>query len=194
MNNWVLVGAVALGGLVWFSTRQRPATGNQPATDPFIDLADPVYMNFLDWQPIFGATGMADKTLPRGIRNKNPLNIRYFSAINWQGQLGDDGEGYAVFESLFYGLRAAAKDLDTKRKRGLNTIGKIIPIWAPHEDNNPVENYIAFVERETGIKRYEYLMPFDYVNVIRAMAKFENGGDYIDNDQIREGLKAGGIL
>lgn len=48
--------------------------------------------------------------MPRGIRNKNPLNIEYNKANDWEGQTGVEPEGrFARFSAAKYGIRAGAK-------------------------------------------------------------------------------------
>lgn len=190
------IGLAGLGVAAWYFARQQNTVTASPTAplDPVTDPPSVTDFLTLDWSQIFTGTGMTDSSLPKGIRNNNPLNIRFYSMINWQGQTGDDGTGFAVFESMFYGLRAAAKDMNTKRGRGINTIGKIIPIWAPHGDSNPVENYIAFVEQRSGIARNKILVGYDYAKVIEAMAYFENGGDYLDMAEIEQAVRAGGLV
>lgn len=134
-------------------------------------------------------TQVADATLPRGIRNNNPLNIRK-SADNWQGKTGDDG-AFVTFDTPHNGIRAAGRLLKTYRDRhGLNTIGGIIGRWAPPNENDTV-SYIASVEQKTGISRNQRLNDEDYPAVVSAMIYHENGQQPYDAQLIREGVYAG---
>ncbi len=38
--------------------------------------------------------------VPRGIRNNNPLNIKWNAANNWNGQTGSDSGGFCIFNTL----------------------------------------------------------------------------------------------
>ena len=76
----------------------------------------------------------------------NPLNLRYSSHIQWQGQQGNCN-GFVVFRSMFFGWLAALKNARTKIRRCKSktiTIRDLITIWAPPIENS-TENYISFV-------------------------------------------------
>ena len=89
---------------------------------------------------------------PRGIRNNNPLNIRYNPSNNWVGQTGSDGQ-FCRFVSPKYGIRAAVKILQRYAgKEGLTTVFEIINKWAPRADGNNTEKYIEAVCNAMNIK------------------------------------------
>ena len=94
-----------------------------------------------------------------GMRNNNPLNIRFSKSNNWKGQSGEN-KGFCVFETRKYGYRAAFINLRSYSKRGLNTIEKIIMSWAPPVENN-TESYIKYVVDNTGLKRTQ-VVAFNY--------------------------------
>lgn len=74
----------------------------------------------------------------------NPLNIRYNPRNIWIGQTGEH-EGFCVFDSNRYGIRAAYKLLETYwNKYGCRTIREIISRWAPPTEN-PTDSYIKYV-------------------------------------------------
>jgi hypothetical protein len=77
-------------------------------------------------------------------RNRNPLNIRWSAKNKWQGQTGCDARGFAKFESLSYGYRAAVKILRQYRANGWKTIAEVIRHWAPPSENN-TESYVNTV-------------------------------------------------
>ena len=115
-----------------------------------------------------------NKKLPRGYRNNNPLNIRK-TDTRWQGQKEGNDKAFCTFENLVYGWRAALKILMISyRKRGLKTIAEIIKHWAPDNEND-TEAYMQYVVKQTGIPPNQKLKMADYQNVVKAMARFENG-------------------
>ncbi|MCL1038086.1 virion protein [Shewanella submarina] len=129
------------------------------------------------------------KDIPRGIRNHNPLNIE--KGCNWEGACGTDGR-FVVFSSAFYGIRAAARIMNTYRlKYGINTIRGIVERWAPREDNNPTDNYITFIVGHSGICADTVLHDSDYPRVITAMIRFENGECPYSVEEVTQGVNAG---
>lgn len=86
---------------------------------------------------------------PLGIRNNNPGNLRPIDGVTWKGQ-ASIVNNFLVFENLTYGLRALATDLTNKYNRGLDTITKIISVYAPPSENNTAA-YITAVSNATGI-------------------------------------------
>lgn len=72
----------------------------------------------------------------RGLRNRSPGNLRHNPAIKWRGEIEPDPEGYARFDTDHHGLRACALDIVTKWRRGLNTVRKIIEVYAPPSEND----------------------------------------------------------
>lgn len=110
---------------------------------------------------------------PRGIRNKNPLNIVYTSANQWVGQTGSDGR-YATFTDAKYGVRAAGKILDSYARQGYKTIRQIIERWAPDFENNTA-SYLEHVIAQTGWGAAYVPSRADYPRLLAAMIKHENG-------------------
>lgn len=119
------------------------------------------------------------KTVPRGIRNNNPLNIRIGN--NWLGERPpkdcDDPE-FEQFVAMIYGLRAAFCIIRRYiRHYHRNTIRLIIRSWAPAHENDTL-SYIEFVSRETGIAPDEEILFEDKLTMcalVRAMAHVEVG-------------------
>lgn len=88
----------------------------------------------------------------RGIRNNNPLNIRYNPRNNWVGQIGNDGQ-FCRFVSPKYGIRAAVKILQKYAGNdGKSTVFEIINKWAPRADGNNTEKYIEAVCNAMNLK------------------------------------------
>jgi hypothetical protein len=91
---------------------------------------------------------------PRGIRTRNPGNIR--AGIGFKGEVSADKDGYAIFDSYHNGIRAIAVDLLTKYRRGLVTVRSIITVYAPKSEND-TEAYIRAVCKGMGVTDYAWL-------------------------------------
>lgn len=103
---------------------------------------------------------------PRGLRNHNPFNLRYYANIPWNGQVGDDGGGYAVFDSDENGVRAGGHQLETYAKRGLTSVQQIISTFAPTNENDTAA-YIADVSRRLGVDPQQ---PLDVYGLLPQLA------------------------
>jgi len=116
--------------------------------------------------------------LPRGLRNKNPGNIRFNASNNWDGQIGKDDRGFARFDSMHHGLRAAAKLLlNYQRLHNLTTIQQIIGRWAPTNENN-TSSYIDSVATAMTVSPAQYLPLTEQITLaelLTAIVKHENG-------------------
>lgn len=116
-------------------------------------------------------------SLPRGIRNNNPGNIRWGS--EWQGLLPESeitDRSFCQFVDPVYGIRAIVKVLFTyKNKYKLNTIEGIINRYAPPNENN-TQGYIQRVCNKLGVQKDE---PIELLHwIIKAICGVENGNDY----------------
>jgi hypothetical protein len=124
----------------------------------------------------------------RGLRNNNPLNIRHNEDV-FQGEIKGNDKSFKTFSSLPYGYRAAFVTLATYLSRGWNTIEKIISVWAPPAEND-TENYIAKVEKWSGVPRNRKLTAVDgpeYILIVAAMSFVENGQN-ADISAVKEGF------
>lgn len=94
---------------------------------------------------------MTTGTLPRGVRNCNPGNIRR-SAVRYLGEIVPSGDPeFRQFRSMAWGFRALFVLLDTYRRRyGLRTVARIISRWAPPSENH-TGVYIRRVTAALGI-------------------------------------------
>lgn len=111
----------------------------------------------------------------RGIRNNNPANIR--RGCNWQGlaKKQTDKE-FCQFVSMTWGVRALLVTLRTYVvKHKLHTIREIIHRWAPPEDGNATDRYIAYVEEQVeqldapiylSLKDYDFLEKYQHKECI----------------------------
>lgn len=122
-------------------------------------------------------------TLPRGLRNNNPLNIEKTKGDTpWQGEIVPSKDSrFAQFTKIAYGYRAAFKLLNNyQRLYGLDTIRKMITRWAPpgKADNNHTENYIRTVAERSGVPADVRITTTNrdvMVPIVAAMSYVENG-------------------
>ena len=139
---------------------------------------------------------MTKRTLPRGIRNNNPGNIRH-SQDPWQGlaETQPDRE-FFTFTSAIYGIRALARLLTTYQDRyELHNIGGIIGRYAPESENN-TESYIQSVSIHSGypsdqkldMHRFQHLKP-----LVEAIIFHENGCQPYTEAEITKALMLAGV-
>lgn len=133
------------------------------------------------------------KSVPRGIRNNNPLNI--VKGNSWKGERPSQTDRrFEEFESMQYGIRAGFKLLRNYITgfNGLapkmNTVDAIIKRWAPNNEND-TEAYIKTVCQMSGLNRYQRISFGDrkkMVDIVNAMIYVENG-QFIDRSIIESG-------
>lgn len=90
------------------------------------------------------------RTVPRAIRNCNPLNIRIGNT--WLGERNDPDETeYEQFVCMEYGIRAGFLILRRFIKRfHLNTIRMIVTRWTPNNESQ-TESYISRVSSSMNL-------------------------------------------
>lgn len=136
---------------------------------------------------------MAIQTLP--IRANNPFALiqSVTQAQKWQGFVNLNGQGFVFFNTPYSGTRAGfISFINTYLKRGINTIEKIFPIYAPAKDplNNP-EKYINTVSTLTKIaKNAPITTPEQIIAIGKAIIRVESGSDWIDNATLVGGYAA----
>jgi hypothetical protein len=113
----------------------------------------------------------------RGYKNMNPGNIR-INSDKFQGEIvPSQDKAFKQFSSMPYGYRAMFVSLDTYRKRGWNTIEKIVSHWAPPSENH-TQVYIDSVAKWSGVSADKVLTESsgnDYKQIVAAMSRVENG-------------------
>ena len=126
----------------------------------------------------------------RGIRNRNPGNIRR-SAADWRGKIAGDDAEFETFVHEVYCLRALAKTLLTYQKRhGLTRIRDFIARWAPPVEND-TEAYIRAVSAATNRATtdfYDVTDPAALAALVAAIIRHENGVQPYSDKTIREGV------
>lgn len=129
-------------------------------------------------------------TLPRGIRNNNPGNIRLSSTV-WRGARAVQTDGsFVQFDDMPHGIRALGIELRNYNKiHGLKTIDGVIGRWAPTIEND-TNSYAAFVAKLTKFGR-EQILTFDIPTVMDlawAISAEENGGFWLTLPDLRTGI------
>lgn len=126
----------------------------------------------------------------RGIRNNNPGNLRPGTSP-WRGQIGEEG-GYCIFDTPENGIRALALQLVIYQdKHKCKTVRDIIERWAPPEDNNDTEAYIAAVADWLGVIDEQPIDLHDELRLAtltRAIIQHENGSDPYTLAQVDGGI------
>ena len=140
-----------------------------------------------------------NKNLPRGLRNRNPLNIRKSDQL-WKGQTGHDGK-FCIFRTMEDGYRAAFRILKTYNvKYHIYSVREIIYRWAPPNDHNYTRSYIERVCKEAGLKETDLIVVDSWIEekrndaiwLVWAMAKVENGDRFItfaDMEAVKKGYE-----
>lgn len=127
--------------------------------------------------------------LPRGIRNNNPGNL-ILTNIQWRGKVPNNQNTDGHFEQFIhlpYGLRAMIKDIFNDINKGKDTLLTLIPDYAPEYENDTT-NYINTISIWTGITPTTLLtkQKEQTRSLIKAMARLENGGEYITNNDFNQ--------
>jgi len=134
-----------------------------------------------------GSNETVGRPPPRGIRNRNPGNIRR-SGDRWKGLAPLQSDpAFFVFDAPLWGIRAMAVILrNYQRRNGLKSVAQIIARWAP-ADENDTAGYITAVSREMGVGARQRLDLRDGPTLralIAAIIRRENGLQPYDVDTI----------
>lgn len=116
------------------------------------------------------------KKLPRGLRNKNPGNIRLTKTF-WQGEVKGTDKSFKTFISMEYGYRAIFVLLRSYINKGFDTIEKILNRYAPPSEN-VTSRYIVNVSKRTGIspnKKLSFNETENMKKIVAAISRSENG-------------------
>ncbi|MBL7862594.1 MAG: hypothetical protein JNJ65_15620 [Cyclobacteriaceae bacterium] len=126
-------------------------------------------------------------------QNLNPFALIQQSPSAWQGLIGKTSSGFLIFQSAYHGVRAGFINLiNTYLNRGLDTIEKILPVYAPagHGSNDPGA-YISTVERITGIPRNKKIeTEADLFALGKAIVQVEEGNFWVSLQDFEAGFKA----
>ena len=121
---------------------------------------------------------MAKSTMPRGLRNCNPGNIR-INGVRYQGEVQPSADkAFKQFKTMAYGYRAMFVVINTYQRRyGLDTITKIISRYAPASENH-TQAYIDAVAEASGVPATSRITTTNadiMVPIVAAMSRVENG-------------------
>jgi len=172
--------------------------GNQEMIDEMNDQGRAIQQSQGGPIPTYEADGgiippmyAAEGTLPLGLRQNNPGNIR--PGADFIGESGAN-DGYAVFDSEEEGLRAIQKLLGTYgSEHNINTLEGFANRYAPPSDNNPTSSYVDYLSQKTGIAPDEEINLADRgAELIPAIVGFEQGQMPYTEDQIRMAIEMAG--
>jgi hypothetical protein len=127
------------------------------------------------------------KQLARGIRNRNPGNIRR-SRDRWKGLAASQTDpAFFIFEAPIWGIRAMAVILrNYQRRHGLKTLAQIIGRWAPATENDTAA-YVKAVARTVRVSPracVDLQVGSTLRDLIAAIIHHENGTQPYDLDTI----------
>lgn len=128
--------------------------------------------------------------MTRGIRNCNPLNIRYSPHNDWVGKIPGDGV-FERFSAIRYGVRAWCRLIrNYVRIHHCSTIRAIVNRFAPPVENDTLA-YIRYVEDVVGPVSVDILSENFMFRLCCAMWFIENGcyPSTTHYTEIREGIK-----
>ncbi|UKI38899.1 MAG: structural protein P5 [Alistipes putredinis] len=131
---------------------------------------------------------MNEKNLPRGIRNRNPGNIRR-GKTRYKGETQGCDAAFKSFATMQWGYRAIFVLLHTYAVRyGLRTIRGMISRYAPPEEND-TRNYVdtvAALSKTDADRLIDTLRAEDMIPIVEAISRVENGID-ADKEQVFRG-------
>lgn len=121
--------------------------------------------------------------MSRGLRNRNPGNIRR-SGVRYKGEVRPSTDpAFKQFGSMALGYRAIFVLLDTYRRRySLDTVRGMISRWAPPSEND-TEAYIGAVCRQTGLapdRRIDTRDAATMIPLAAAISRVENGRQAVE--------------
>lgn len=130
-------------------------------------------------------TSLLTGTAPLGVRNNNPGNIKYNPANNWDGQTGQDANGFAVFSDPTYGLRAMFLTLQSYAGEiSPYTIQQIGARWTSGDPSTSQASWVATVSSVSGLSQTQVLDPTDAATMqalVTGIVAAENGQQYAGN-------------
>ena len=112
--------------------------------------------------------------------NNNPGNLRPAKGVKYEGMIGVDENGFAVFETPKFGEQALINDLTHKlEKRGISTPSAFVDMYSPASAENSEEardNYKIYIAHKLGLKGTNEPFPKNAVPLLtKAVTNFEGG-------------------
>ncbi|BCZ75995.1 phage protein [Komagataeibacter phage phiKM1] len=128
---------------------------------------------------------------PRGIRNNNPGNLDYVGQAGAHLETGVPYPRFAAFPTMADGICALRDQLIRYGARGLDTVAKIVSVYAPASENATAA-YIEFVCAVVGVRPDTMLHlhdPATMARLIYAISGMENGPGHLSLSQIEQVLQ-----
>ena len=120
--------------------------------------------------------------------NNNPGNIRPPKGLTYEGQIGIDDRGFAIFATKEAGRGALIQDIRAKQKQGLNNPNAFIDKYAPASKENPEEgrdNYKIMMAQHLGLKSTTDPFPKDAEEKLADfIASFESGTPVASTEKV----------
>jgi hypothetical protein len=120
--------------------------------------------------------------------NNNPGNIRPPKGLTYEGQIGIDDRGFAIFATKEAGRGALIQDIRAKQKQGLNNPNAFIDKYAPASKENPEEgrdNYKIMMAQHLGLKSTTDPFPKDAEEKLADfIASFESGTPIASTEKV----------
>jgi hypothetical protein len=111
--------------------------------------------------------------------NNNPGNLRPPKGVTYEGQIGVDDKGFAIFENKKYGQTALINDVTRKLEKGVDTPEKFVNKFSPagsENDEDSRENYKIYLAQQLGLKSTSDPFPKDAAErLAKAVGAFEGG-------------------
>jgi len=111
--------------------------------------------------------------------NNNPGNLKPPKGVTYDGQIGVDERGFAVFENKDFGRRALLGDIRIKIQKGIATPEDFVNRYAPEGTENEEDarnNYKIFIADKLGLKSTRDKFDADAADKLAdAITHFERG-------------------
>lgn len=123
--------------------------------------------------------------------NNNPGNIRPAKGVKYEGMIGVDDKGFAIFEKPEFGQKALVNDIKYKlEKRGIKTPNEFVDIYSPKGEENSEDardNYKIYIAQKLGLKSTSDPFPENAVEKLsEAITNFE-GGKWQEDEKDKKG-------
>ena len=143
-----------------------------------------------------GPLTSGDRNSPSlAIRSNNPGNIKFMGQPGASpGYTFPDQTRQAEWPTVEAGYAGLANDLRAKIRGGLNTIDKILPVYAPSKENDTA-SYIANLSRMSGVAPNQVIDPNNAVQMaalMRGITTIEDNRNKTSDQQIYGGLRMAG--
>jgi len=111
--------------------------------------------------------------------NNNPGNLKPPKGVTYDGQIGVDDRGFAIFENKEFGRKALMGDIRIKIKRGIVTPENFVDVYSPEGSENAEDarnNYKIFIADKLGLKNTRDKFGEDAADKLAdAITHFERG-------------------